>query len=174
MIDGFDSAQDFIRSPAAAAVRFYHQLDLALVGVGRRIAHHLVKVVVLFRLVYAERKHVLKGEEFRVVYLLADFVDRICERDVVARAQRAQVGFEAARGQALFQLFQIFGRGVCADELLVSGAAEQTGDAVTRRFDLLQRFIKAPFRLKQPMGQLTLASAVKLRAAVAVVMSVVC
>ena len=56
VLDGFHRRHDFRRCAAAAAVRLHHQLDPALLRVRRRIAHHLVVVLVFFRLVDAERE----------------------------------------------------------------------------------------------------------------------
>jgi hypothetical protein len=99
----------------------------------------------LFRIVRAERHHIFQREELRVVYLLADFANRIFERDVVARTQSAHIRHEAVRRDPLLQVFQVLRSGVDADERLFFSAAEQARRFVACGFDLFQRLVERPF-----------------------------
>ena len=146
MADGFHGRHDIVRGATAAAVRLHDELDPALLRVRRRIVHHFVVVPVLFRLVDAEREQVCQRERLGILDLLPRFLDRILQRNVVPRAQRSHVGLQSAAGDALFQCGQVFRRRLRPDERLVPGPGEQAHGLVTRRFDLLQRVVKAPCR----------------------------
>ena len=81
-----------------------------------------------------------------ILDLLPNFLDRLGQRNVVPRPQRAHVRLQSAGGDTLFQPGEVFGRRVGADERLVFGARQQAGRLVARGFDLLQRVVEAPRR----------------------------
>jgi hypothetical protein len=91
-----DRGKDLGRGAAAAAVWLHRQPDATLRGVGGRLAHHFVVMVILLGLVDTKREDILERQFVRGVDLLSHLLDRLLERDVVARAQRSHVGLQAA------------------------------------------------------------------------------
>src|SRR5438132_2642808 len=94
--------------------------------------------------IYAEAEHVIEREKMSVINLLPRVTDRIFERDVMPRAQRAHIRPQTARRDALFELAQIFRRRIGADECLAFRSCEQTGQMIASSFDAIQRGIKTP------------------------------
>ena len=144
--DRMERRRDLGRRAAAAAVRLHHQLDLTFMRVRRRITHHLVEVIVFSGLVDAERQHERQSKRSRVVDLTTNLGDRIGERDIVPRAQRAHLCLQPAGGEPLFQTGEVLGRCLGGDEWLVFGPRQQARRVVASGLDLPQRIVERPRR----------------------------
>ena len=97
----FQAAQDLLRRAARAPVRLQHHLQSPLLRVRRSLLHQLVVILILRRIVGAERQHELDAHRLPIVDLLACVLDLLRERQVELDAQRAHVHRQAARGNPL-------------------------------------------------------------------------
>ena len=137
--DGLHDRGDLVRGAAAAAVRLHHQLDLPFLRVGRRIAHDLVVVLVLLRARSTPKvRRYVSARPLRVVDLLARFLDRFLERDVVPRTERGHVGRQPAGRDALLEAGEYSGVASAPMNGSVLRPREETCRLIARRLDLLQ------------------------------------